>query len=98
CETLVHALRGGGNHLFFGARERTSLVGKAFDSGRVAVSGNQGVQRVNEAPGRTVDAGLLAGVDVVSGTASPMLAAGDEFEFHDTFRAEHNGDAAIEIL
>jgi hypothetical protein len=55
-------------------------------------------ERFHEAPCGTVDHRFERRVDVFCGTASPFLTTRNELELHDAFRAESNGDDAVEVL
>src|SRR5258708_17198072 len=49
-------------------------------------------------PGGAVEARFVAGVHVFARAPAPLLSAGDELEFDDTFGAKSDGDFAIESL
>src|SRR6266849_10305110 len=95
---FAEAARGFGDHFLFGIRERASFGGEAFDGRVVAVGRNEGGESFDEMPRGTVEARLVAGVHVFARAAAPLFAAGDEFEFDDTFGAEELRDFAVEAL
>jgi len=49
-------------------------------------------------PRGTVDPRFVAGVQIFLRTAAPFFAAGNHFEFDDTFCAEKHRDHAVELL
>src|SRR3546814_19089268 len=70
----------------------------ALDGDGIAIVGNQGVQCLDQMPGRAVDHCLERGMDVLARAAPPALAAGDQFQFDHALGAQADADLAVEIL
>ena len=64
----------------------------------MAVGLDQRVQRLHQVPRRAVHGRFQAGVDVVLGPASPLLAGGNQLQFDDAFGAEIDLDVAVGLL
>ena len=75
--------RGLADHCFFGGANGPGFIGKVVDRGRVTVLFDQSCEGLNKVPGRAIDAGFVARVNVLGGSSTPSLAAGNEFEFDD---------------
>src|SRR5262249_42612414 len=93
-----HAPRSLRDHRFLLGGDRPRAVREMLDRGCVAVLGHQGMERLHEMPGRTVDPRLVARMDVQAGAASPFLAAPSELALDDALGAEGDLDDSVQVL
>jgi hypothetical protein len=86
-----------GDHRLFRGGDRPRGVGETVDRW-LAVARHEGVERLDEVPGRTVDARPVARVDVPLRPATPALPARRQLELDDALRAERDEHDAVGSL
>src|SRR5262245_46852466 len=86
------------NHRLLSFRKRACLVSETFDRRIVTVRRDKRCERLHKVPRRAVYPRLVTGVNVLAGTATPPLAAGDEFKLHHSFASQADGHIAVEPL
>src|SRR6202035_2439993 len=71
---------------------------EVFDCRRVAVGSDQSRQRLDQMPGRAVDARLVARMNVPLRPTAPFLSARNQFQLYYSLGAKVNGDGTIQRL
>ena len=95
---FVGALRGFADQRLLTVGERADIFEPAFDRRRVAVGGDERLERLHQPPGGRVDHRLQAGVDIALRPATPFFSACDQFELDDALRPQIDIDRAGLVL
>src|ERR1700676_4033762 len=79
------------DHGFLGGRERPRLVGEGLNRRGMNVGARQSRQRLYQVPRRTVDARLVARMNIAFRPAAPFLSARNQPELHNALLPQVDG-------